>query len=152
MLLSACAHESTIACSLLVLHAAQILVYYLEIDQLSAAADCCQQTALEGSEPSPMIVHSSERWDTTSRIVGPDLFCCPATLLSLQCFLNPQFPVSFPLTVSSNGADNAHSESVHRLYVICGRWQPRDCVLVNLKKKCTLSRKKEKKPGRTKSG
>ena len=48
--------------------AAQVLAHYLMIDQLSATADCCQQTALEGSELSPMIVHSSEQWDATSRI------------------------------------------------------------------------------------
>ena len=48
-----------------------------------------------------------------------------STLLNLQCFSNPQFPVSFPLTVSSNGADNGHSGSaaVHH-----------DRILVSLKK------------------
>ena len=73
------------------------------IDQLSATADCCQQTALEGSEPSPMIVHLSQRWDATSRIVAD---------LSSSAVYSPQFPVSFPLTVSSNGADNGHDGSV----------------------------------------
>ena len=46
---------------LLVLHAAQVLAHYLVIDQLSATANFCQQTALEGSEPLPIIVHLSEQ-------------------------------------------------------------------------------------------
>ena len=56
---------------------------------------------------------------TFTRVVGCKLKDCgPApvllsTLLSLQCFSNPRFPVSFPLNnVSSNGADNGHGESV----------------------------------------
>ena len=48
--------------------AAQVLAHYLMIDPLSATADCCQQTALEGSGLLPMIVHSSEQWNATSRI------------------------------------------------------------------------------------
>ena len=36
---------------LLVLHAAQVLAHYLMINQLSATADSCEQTALEGSQP-----------------------------------------------------------------------------------------------------
>ena len=91
-------HATSFACST----AAQVLAHYLMIDQLSATADCCQQTALEGSEPLSMIVDSSEQWDATSRIDGgrPVLL---STLLNLQCFSNPRFPVSFPLTMSSNG-------------------------------------------------
>ena len=46
---------------LVVLHAAQVLAHYLMIDQLGATADHCQQMALEGSEPSPIIVHSSKQ-------------------------------------------------------------------------------------------
>ena len=105
------------------------------IDQLSATADCCQQTALEGSGSSPMIIHSSERWDVTSRIVADPAVYSPKP----PAFSNPQFPVSSPLTVSSNGADNGRggSMAVHH-----------DRILVNLKKsgqchkqlsyKCTL--------------
>ena len=98
--------------------------YYLKIDQLSATAGYCQQTALEGSEPSPKIVHSSERWDATSRIMGPDLFCCPATLLSLQCFLNPRFPVSFHLLCPQ----------MVWIMATVSLWQPCDRILVSLKK------------------
>ena len=57
------------------LHAAQVLVHYLMIDPLSGIADYCQQTALEGSEPLLMIVHLSQWWDATFRIMA-DLFCC----------------------------------------------------------------------------
>ena len=42
-LLSSCAHISTTACMLLVLHTDHTLVHYLMIDQLSVTADCCQQ-------------------------------------------------------------------------------------------------------------
>ena len=78
---------------LLVLHAAQVLVHYLKIDQLSATADCCQQRALEGSEPSSMIVHSSERWDATSRDRGPE----PVLLSSYS----PKPPVFLESSISS---------------------------------------------------
>ena len=67
-MLSACTYTNTTVSTLQVLCAAQVLAHYLMIDQFSATADCCQQTPLEGSEPSPMIVHSSEQWDATSRI------------------------------------------------------------------------------------
>ena len=93
-----------------------VLAHYLMIDQLSATADYCQQTALEGSEPSLMIVHLSQRWDATLRIM---------TNLSSSAVYSSRFPVSFPLTVSSNGADNGHNGSVavHR-----------DRILISLKK------------------
>ena len=67
---------------------------------------------LEGSDLLSIIVHSmtSERWDATSRIVAG--LSVIYTLLNLQCFLNPRFPVSFQLTVSSNDVDNGHSGSV----------------------------------------
>ena len=58
------------ACTLLVLQVAQVLAHYLTINQLNATADCCQQTALEGSEPSAMILHLSEQGDATSRIMA----------------------------------------------------------------------------------
>ena len=45
-------------------------------------------------------------------IVADQLIVLLSTLLNLQCFSNPQFPVSFSLTVSSNDTDNGLSGSV----------------------------------------
>ena len=88
-------HTTSFACST----AAQVLAHYVMIDQLSATADCCQQTALEGSELSPMIVDSSEQWVAINR--GRPVLL--STLLNLQYISNPRFPVSFPLNMYSNG-------------------------------------------------
>ena len=77
-MVSACAHTSTTACTLQVLHAAQVLAHYLMLDQLSATADCCQQTALEDSEPwsgDDRTLYLSGHGDATLRIVAK-LFCC----------------------------------------------------------------------------
>ena len=41
---------------LLVLHAAQVLAHYLMINQLSANANSCEQTALEGSQSWSIII------------------------------------------------------------------------------------------------
>ena len=76
----------------------------------------------------PIIVNS-QLWRAQSHcwavIVADQFRVLLSTLLNLQYFLNPRFPVSFPLTVSSNDTDNGRSGSVavHR-----------GCILVSLKK------------------
>ena len=58
---------------------------------------------------------------------GPGLILL-STLLSIQCFSNPRFPVSFPLTVSSNGADNGHGESAAAVQSRTGKPKKRGVV------------------------
>ena len=89
------------------------------------SAQCyCWLVSTDGSRRLRAIIN--DRTFIWAAIVANQFRVLLSTLLNFpECFSNFQFPVSFPLTASSNDTDNGHSGSVA---VHC------DHVLVSLKK------------------